>query len=121
MRAIKQFKENICNAYLLQRTPKWFCSQIKKELIMSASIDIDRFHCVQNIYVFWNHANWVPAQPALPYLGQHLTGCRIIWHMYSAILIGRIAGSHAPIIEKAGIAVFGKCRARTQVLPEFLK
>ena len=104
MSRIEQLEADVGDADALQRLAEGFRSQVEKKFIPLAGIDVDGPHLPQVCRVSGDHADGVPGEPALPHLGQQLSGGEVVGEMDRAIGISRVAGGHAPIIEQMHIA-----------------
>src|SRR5260370_42212422 len=67
------------------------------------------------------HPDGGPTQPALPDFRDELARRGVVGQPHGAVLVGRVAGGHAPVVEKLAVAFSGEGGAAAEVLPELVE
>src|SRR5258708_15268194 len=68
-----------------------------------------------------HHAHRIPGEPSRPDSGVEFPRCNVVWQVAGTVMMRRIAGGHAPVIQQRAVARFGKGRSAAKVFPEPFK
>src|SRR2546423_13565178 len=121
MGGVEELEEDVSDPDGRQRPAKTFGAEVEEILVAPARIDVDGAHLAQGVGVTRHHANRVPAQPAFPDLGNHPARRGVVGQAHGAVLIGGVAGRHAPVVEQLPIPFLAERRPAAEVLPELLE
>src|SRR2546423_3430586 len=118
---VEQLEEDVGDANRLESASKGIRTKVEEILVAFTGVDIDRPHLPQDLGVLRHHPDRVPAQPAFPDFGDELPGCGVVGQTHGSVLVGRVTGGHAPVIEELAVAFPGEGGAAAEVVPELIE
>src|SRR5205807_1628738 len=121
MGRVEELEENVGHANRLQRPAKGLRPEVEEILVTFARIDVNRPQLPQRVRMVWHHPDRVPTQPALPDLRNELAGHGVVGQVDRPVVICRVAGRHAPVVEKITVALPREGGAAPEVLPELIE
>src|SRR5438067_8164493 len=75
-------------------------AEVEVRLVPATRVDPDRPHPAQRLRVTRRHSHRVPREPPLPNLGHEPARVRPVREVNRPVLVGRVAGGHAPVVQE---------------------
>ena len=121
VRRVEELEEVVGDARGLELAPERLRAEVEEELVALAAVDVDRRQGAQRVDSLRRHPHRVPLEPPRPDVLTQLAGLGVVGQLDGAVLVGRVAGRHAVVVEQHVVGVLRERRPRAEVLPEALE